>query len=112
MLAVLQAKNLVSEQGEDATRSAHNDVRAIILQDFMILLNADTAIEDASLHSGHVLTEAFIFILDLESQFTSVAEDEDRYLARDGLKLLQSGQNEYGRLAHTRLGLRDDVHTE
>lgn len=72
----------------------------------------DTAEEHAGAHVVHVLGEAVVFVLDLEGQLAGVAEDQDADLAVHGLELLQGRQHEHGRLAHTRLGLADDIHAQ
>jgi hypothetical protein len=64
-------------------------------------------------HLGHVLAEAVVLVLDLESELAGVAqaEHEDVAALRE-VELLQGGEHEHSRLAHARLGLADHVHTQ
>jgi hypothetical protein len=48
----------------------------------------------------------------LEGEFASVAEDEDRNLAIDGLQLLESGEDEDRSFTVPRFRLAQDVHPE
>ena len=84
----------------------------LVLEDLGVLLDRGTTIEDSSLDVGHVLGETVVLIADLESQLTSVAHDQDRALASDGLDLLKGRENEHSSLTETRLRLTDDVTTE
>jgi len=117
MLDVIKLEGLLLGKTEDAAGSANDDVGAIVLEDITVGLDGDTTIEDGGLHLGKVLGEALVLVSDLEGKLASVAEDEDRNLILAGgegagVQLMQSGQNEDGRLTHTGLGLTDDVHAE
>ena len=59
-----------------------------------------------------VLGEPLVLFTDLEGQLPGVAHDQDGDLAVGGLDLLESGQDEDGRLSHAGLGLAQDVHAQ
>lgn len=105
---------LVAHQGVETTGGTDDDVGMglLVLENLGILLDGSTTVEDAGLDVGHVLAEAVVLVADLESKLTSVAHDEDRALAGDGLNLLKSGKDEDSRLTETGLGLADDITTE
>lgn len=113
-LDVAKAEVLVAYQGIQTTRCGDNDVRVsvLVLEEIDVVLNWSATVEDAGLDVRQILAETSILILDLESQFTGVAEDEHRGLASNRLDLLQSGQNEDSRFTETRLGLSENVGTE
>jgi hypothetical protein len=109
-----KSKGLVTDKSLETTGSTDNDVRAgvLVLQSLHVGLDGGTTEEDASLDVGHVLAESVVLIANLVGQFTSVAHDNHRNLAIDGLNLLQSGKDEDSRLTQTRLGLADNVSSE
>lgn len=112
MLDVLQVESVATGQSEDTTRRADHNVRTVLLQRLLVLLDSNAAEEDAHLDVGHVLAESLVLLADLEGQLSRVTHDENGDLTIYGLDLLQSGEHKDGRLAHTRLGLADDVHAE
>lgn len=73
-----QAKVFVPDQSIKPTRSTDNDVRVslLVLEDFGVLLDRCTAVEDTGLDVGHVLAEAVILVADLERQLAGVAHDQ------------------------------------
>ena len=71
-----------------------------------------SVVNEAHLDAAHVLGESLVLLADLEGQLAGVAHDDDRHLPVDRLQLLQGGQDEDGSLAHTRLGLAEDVHAK
>lgn len=87
-------------------------VRLLVLQQLSILLDWGTAKEHSSLDVRHVLGETVVLVTNLESQFTSVAHDEDGALPSHRLDLLEGGENENGRLSETGLGLADDISSQ
>jgi hypothetical protein len=87
-------------------------VRILILEDFGILSDWGSSIEDSSLDVWHVLAESSVFVLDLVGQFASVAHNQDRGLASDWFDLLKSGEDEDSSLTKTRFGLAEDIGTE
>lgn len=105
---------LVPDEGLQTTGSTDNNMRVslLVLQDLGILDDGGTTVEDTGLDVGHVLAETVVLVANLESQFTSVAHDQDGALASDRLDLLERGQDEDRRLSKTRLGLTDDVTTK
>lgn len=80
MFDVLQAEALLDDECADTPRSSNNDVRAILFQDLLILLNGQATKEHRHLNGGHVLGETLILFANLEGQLASVAHDEDRDL--------------------------------
>jgi len=117
MLDVIELEGLLLGKAEDAAGSTDDDMGAVVLEDVTIGLDGDTAIEDGGLDLGKVLGEAFVLVGDLEGKLPSVANDQDGNLVLTGgegagVELVQSGQDEDGRLTHTGLGLANDVHAE
>lgn len=74
---VLETKVLVADEGEGATGCAHHDVRAILAEHLLVLLDGQAAEEHGTLDAGHVLGEALILFANLEGQLACVAHDED-----------------------------------
>lgn len=105
---------LVADKRVQAAWGANDDVRVgfLVLEDLGVLLDGSTTVEDPGLDVGHVLAEAVVLIANLESQLASMAHDEDRAFPSNRLDLLESGENEDGRLAETGLGLANDVAAE
>ena len=60
-----------------------------------------TSIEHTGADIGEVLGESLVLPLDLVGQLAGVAEDDDVHLPIHRLQLVQSGQHEDSRLAHT-----------
>lgn len=87
-------------------------VGVLVLENLGVLLDGSATVEDASLDVGHVLGETVVLVADLESQLTSVAHDQDRAFAGDGLDLLKGCEDEDRSLTETRLGLADDITSE
>jgi len=117
MLDVIELEGLLLGKAEDAAGSTDDDVGAVVLEDVTVGLDGDTAIEDGGLDLGKVLGEALVLVGDLEGKLPSVANDQDGNLVLTGgegagVELVQSGQDEDGRLTHTGLGLANDVHAE
>lgn len=81
----------------------------LVLEDFGILLDRSTTVEDTSLDVGHVLAEAVVLVANLEGQLAGMAHDQDGTLASNRLDLLKGGKDEDSRLTKTGLGLTDDV---
>lgn len=75
MLDVLQAEGLVPGESEDAARCSNNDVRAVLLQHLLILLDGQATKEYCCLYRGHVLRESLVLFTDLEGQLSCVAHD-------------------------------------
>lgn len=109
-----QTQVLVANKSVQTSRCTDNDVRVgvLVLEDLGILLDGSATIEDASLDVWHVLGEPVVLVADLESQLTSVAHDQDRTFAGNGLDLLKSCEDENRSLTETRLGLADDITSE
>ena len=84
----------------------------LVLQNLSVLLDWGSSVEHCSLDVWHVLAETGILVLNLVSQLTSVAHNQDRCLARDGFDLLKGSQHEYRRFSETRFGLAKDVRAE
>lgn len=88
-----EAESLVADESLETTGGADNDVRASVLalESLDVVLDGGTTVEDAGLDVRHVLAESVVFISDLVGQFTSVAHDNHRDLAINGLDLLKRG---------------------
>jgi hypothetical protein len=98
-----EAQILVPDKGLQPTRSTDDDVRMsiLVLQDLRILGDRSTTVEDMRLDVGQVLAESCVLVADLEGKFTCVAHDQDCTFTSDRFNLLESGQNEDGRLSQT-----------
>ena len=68
VLDVLGVEGLVLDQGQDSSGGTDHDVRAVVLQHLLILLDADTTKEDRDLDVVKVLTETLVLLVDLEGQ--------------------------------------------
>ena len=117
MLDVVELEGLLLGKAEDTTRGTDDDVGAVVLENVAVGLDGNTTVENSCLDLRKVLGETLVLVSDLEGKLTSVAEDEDGDLVLTGgegagVQLVQSGQDEHGRLTHTGLGLADDVHTK
>lgn len=77
---VLQAEALVVDEGQGTSRSSDDNVRTVLLQDFLVLLDGQATKEHGHLDTGHVLGEALILFADLEGQLSSVAHYKNRHL--------------------------------
>lgn len=111
---VFGVEKFVSDEGIEATGGGNDDVRALslVLEGFSVLGNGSSSIECANANIGHVLGKARVLVLDLECQFTRVAENEDRHFTVHGLELLQRRKDENGSLAMSRLSLAQNVHAK
>lgn len=114
VLDVSKLEGLLTDKGKDTAGGTDKDVGAKILvaEDILISLQRRTTVEDLRADLGEVLAEASKLVLDLEGQLASVAENDDRDLAGDGLNLLEGSEDKDGGLTHTRLGLAQNIHTE
>jgi hypothetical protein len=94
---------LVPNEGVEATGGTDHDVRALVLglEEVLVDLDGRSTVEDTGADVGHVLGETGVLVLDLVGELTSVAEDDDRDLAVDGLDLLKSRSDEDGGLTCT-----------
>lgn len=80
VLDVLHAEGLVPNEGQGAPRSPHNNVRAVLLQGVLVVLDGHPPEEHGNLHAGHVLGEALVLLADLEGQLPSVAHHQNGHL--------------------------------
>lgn len=113
-LAAAETQEFVSYKSVQSTRCRNDDMRMclLVLQDFGVLLNRSSTVEDGCFDIRHVLAESCVLVLDLICQFTSVTHDEDGGLAIDWLNLLKSCENKDSRLTKTRFGLAKNIGTE
>lgn len=75
MLDVFQTEGLVTGESGDAAWCSNNYVRAVLLQDFLVLLDRQATEEHCCLDRGHVLGETLVLFADLEGQLSCVAHD-------------------------------------
>lgn len=110
-LDMAQRQLLVTNKSIQATGGADNDVRVGLSarQLLNVLLDGGTTVEHGGLDIREILGEASILVLDLVSQLTSVAHDENRGLSSDGLQLVEGGQDKDGGLTQTGLGLAKNI---
>lgn len=77
---VLQLEDLAVDQRQGATGCSHHNVRTVLLQHLLVLLNGHAAEEHRHLDARHVLGEALVLFADLKGQFSGVAHDKDWHL--------------------------------
>jgi len=77
---VLEVEVSGSDECQDASRRADDNVRAVVAKRLFILLHQHAAKEHGDLHAVHVLGEAFVLLADLECQLAGVAEHQHRHL--------------------------------
>jgi len=76
-LEVAQVEVLLADELKDTARGSHDDVwRLKALQEFDVILDGLSTVDDISAYLGHVLGEALELILDLVGQLTGMAEDD------------------------------------
>ena len=109
---ILQTQLLALDQGEDAARSSNNNVRTVVLQHLLVLGDGHASEEDSDLDILEELAEPLILLADLEGELPGVAHDQHRDLTIHWLNLLERGQHEDCSLAHPRLGLAQNIHTQ
>ena len=80
VFCVFEVEGLVARQCKDPARSTHNDVRAVFLENFFVLLDGHATEEHGHLHVVHVLAETLVLFTDLEGQLSGVAQDQYRDL--------------------------------
>lgn len=91
MFDVLQTEGLVPDERQDATRRPDDNVRAVLLQDVLVLLDGHAAEEHGRFDCGQVLGEALVLFTDLEGQFPRVTHDQHRHLRRPEQKRRVNG---------------------
>mmetsp|Transcript_10809 Transcript_10809/g.27371 ORF Transcript_10809/g.27371 Transcript_10809/m.27371 type:complete len:201 (+) Transcript_10809:1000-1602(+) len=109
MLDPIQFQVLVTGQTEDTTGRPDHNVRAIVLEDFLVLLHRDTPVKDGGLDGRQILAESLVLVGNLKGQLAGVANDQNADLRFLHVCLLQRRKGKDGRLSHSRLGLADNV---
>lgn len=113
MLQAGEAEMLVADEGVDSTGGADDDVRVSVLvaEEFDVLLDGSSSVEDTDLDVGQELGEAVVLIADLVGQLAGVAHDQDgrNTCLRLLVHLLEGCENEDGGLSETGLGLAKDI---
>jgi len=120
---------LFPDQSHHSSWGTDDNVWALFLvgEQFLVGRDGGSTVEYTGSDIGHELGETSKLVSDLVSQFSRVAENDDRDLSIDGLTgdqpernkkgsddlhLLQGGEDKDGSLTHTRLCLTEDVGTE
>lgn len=105
---------MLADEAVQTTRCGDNDVGAfgLVLEQFGILGNRRSTVEDGGADVGHVLGEPSVLVFDLIGEFTSVAEDDNGDLAVNRFDLLKSSNNKDGCFSMSRFGLAEYVHPE
>ena len=113
-LDVAQRQLLIADQSVQTTGSGNHNVGVALLvrQNLDVLLDGSATVEDGSLDVGQVFGESGVLVLDLVGQLTSVAHHKDGALSRNGLQLVESGQDEDRSLTETGLGLAKNIDVE
>lgn len=83
-----------------------------VLQDFDVLADGNSTIENTNLDIWHEMTETLVFISNLVSQFTSMAHNKYGCFTSDYLDLLKCCEDENGGFTETRFGLAKDICTK
>ena len=68
VLDVLGVEGLILDQGQDSSRGTNHNMGAVVLQNLLILLDADTTKEDRDLDVVKVLAETLVLLVNLEGQ--------------------------------------------
>ncbi len=90
---------------------------AVVFEYIAVGFDVDSTVKDGGFDFGDVLGEAFVFVCDLEGQFTCVTENEYGNLVftfweGGGVELVEGGEYEDSRFSHSGFGLAYDVHSE
>ena len=112
MLDMLEVQRLLPCQGQDSAGCSDDDVWAVGLQHLLVLLDADAAEEHCNLDIIQVFRKPLILFMNLEGQLACVAHDKHADLSVHRLDLLEGGKDEHSCLAHSTLGLTDDIHAQ
>lgn len=111
---VAQGECLVPHESVEATRCSNDDVGVclLVLQEFDVLNDWCSTVEDRGLHIWEVLAEARVLVLDLIRKLASMAHDENLALSLYGFELMQCCQDKDRGLTETRLGLAENIDVE
>lgn len=114
MFHVFRVQDLIPNKGVQSTGCGNNDMWAFALvpQIFSILGYRSAAIESADADIRHILGKSSVFVLDLESKFPCMTQDQNRDLAIDRFELLQSSEDENGGLSVARFRLAKHIHAQ
>ena len=113
-LDVAKGEHLVSDKGVESARCSNDDiwVGLFVLEQIDVFLNRCAAVEDRGLDVREVLAEASVFVLDLVGELSSMAHDQDGGFSRNGLELMQGGEDKDCSLSQTRLRLAENIKGE
>lgn len=86
-LDVAKRQLLITDKCVQATRGTDNNVGSglLVAEELNILLHGSTSVENGSLHLRKVFAESGIFVLDLISQLTGVAHNQDLDFSLNGV---------------------------
>mmetsp|Transcript_38923 Transcript_38923/g.86582 ORF Transcript_38923/g.86582 Transcript_38923/m.86582 type:complete len:221 (-) Transcript_38923:243-905(-) len=96
----------------DPSGGANDDVGGLLLQLLLLLLHRESTEEVANLHTTQASAETLKLVADLVCKLACVAKNDSLYFVGLGVKLLEDRKNEHSGLAHTRLRLAKDIHTQ
>ena len=100
------------EKSQDSTRSTNDDMwRFWTLQYLFIFFNWNSTVEDFGNNVREMFCETKHFILDLESKFSDIAQDQSSCWLRILFKLMKNRKNKDGGLTHSRNSLANDIST-
>ena len=94
-----------------ASGRADDDVGAVVLEEVAVLPDGHAAVKDGALDVLEVLGEPLVLVVNLKGE-PWVWQHNDSDLASDGIQLVERREDKDGSLAHTRLGLADDIHSQ
>mmetsp|Transcript_13229 Transcript_13229/g.30885 ORF Transcript_13229/g.30885 Transcript_13229/m.30885 type:complete len:226 (-) Transcript_13229:39-716(-) len=109
MLYAVELEILIPSQSQNATGGSHHNVRAVVLENFLVLLDRDSSVKDSGLYLRQVLAESLVLVGNLESEFTGVANNQNRDLGLFHIGLLEGREGKDGGFTHSRLGLANDI---
>lgn len=109
---MLEVELLAAHKRKNASRRANDNVRTVVLQHLLVLLDGQAAEKHTDLDALHVAAEPLILLADLEGELPGMTHHQHVHLVFGRLQLLECSEDKDGRLAHTRLGLAQDVHAQ
>jgi len=105
---IVQFQISLLNQIEDSARSSNDNLRWFGFEDFLLISNGFSSIEDLGLDLQE-FAQSDEFFVDLVGEFSGVAQDQSRNRVWFLLELLQNGNHKDGRFAHPRLGLTQHI---
>lgn len=109
VLHVLHRQVLALDETENTAWRPDNDLRLLFVELVDVCLDGHTSVEHGSLDVRHVFGETDVLVVDLVSELTGVAHDENGAFPGSRVELLEGSEHEHGGLAHAGFGLAKNV---